>query len=225
MNYEDFFSTSYLSNDSSFWMPERDCLYPDDYDIYISEKLAKENINKEFLEWPKLRDQKNFEYTERIFEFLDSDLMTVIRFLEHHFTRYHEKNGDKRSFLFFIQEMLPKFKQLTESRKNTVLAWLDEKRYEIKNNLKSTHIDMKITWNGSPAQFGYLFLELVKHGFIEPPLYNGEMNYTGLSRLCNNYFDIETTSQNLTKEMNPEKNTLSDTKRAKFTIPNLSDLL
>jgi len=80
----------------------------------------------------------------------------------------------------------------------------------------------KIKWLGTPSLFGYLFLELVKHGFIEPPLYNGDPNYTGFARLCFQYFDIDTTPGNLIKEMNPEKNTLSDTKRLKF--PDLSEL-
>jgi hypothetical protein len=82
----------------------------------------------------------------------------------------------------------------------------------------------KIKWNGTPSQFGYLFTELIKQGFIEPPLYNGEMNISGFSRLCWECFDINTTPQNLEKECNPNKNDLSETKRAKFTIPNLSDL-
>jgi len=90
----------------------------------------------------------------------------------------------------------------------------------------------KIKWKGKPSQFAFLFLELVKHGFIEPPFHRGESNnYTGLSRLCYQYFDIDTTPENLTKELKPDnektgtrKNTLSDTNRAKFTIPNLSDL-
>ena len=82
----------------------------------------------------------------------------------------------------------------------------------------------KIKWLGTPSQFGYIFLELVKQGFIELTLHNGDSNFTELARRCYKYFDIDTTPENLKKEMNPNKNTLSDTKRAKFTIPNLSDL-
>jgi len=82
----------------------------------------------------------------------------------------------------------------------------------------------KIKWNGTPSQFGYLFTELIKQGFIEPPLYNGEMNIKGFARLCWECFNINTTPQNLEKECNPNKNDLSETKRAKFTIPNISDL-
>ena len=93
---------------------------------------------------------------------------------------------------------------------------------------KPTQSDKKITWKGTPSQFGYIFLELVNHGFIEPPLYASEWSYSGLAKLCYQYFHIEsepgkpTTLENLKKEMNPKNNTLSDTKRAKF--PNLAEL-
>jgi hypothetical protein len=81
----------------------------------------------------------------------------------------------------------------------------------------------RIKWKGSPALFGYIFSELVKNGFIDPPLFRGDPNYAGLAKLCFQYFNVnETTIENLIKEMNPKKNSLSDTKRAKF--PNLSDL-
>ncbi len=82
----------------------------------------------------------------------------------------------------------------------------------------------KIKWLGSPSIFGFLMTELVKRGYIEPPLRNGESNYAGFAKLCYQYFDIDTTQENLIKEMNPGKCTLSDTKREKFTIPELSDL-
>jgi hypothetical protein len=80
----------------------------------------------------------------------------------------------------------------------------------------------KIKWKGSPAQFGYLFTELVKNDFLETPVHNGEPNFTGFAKQCWEHFEINTTLENLIKEMNPKKNTLSDTKRIKF--PKLSDL-
>jgi len=82
----------------------------------------------------------------------------------------------------------------------------------------------KIKWLGTPAQFGYIMTELIGKGFVEPPLYNGEPNFSGLTRLCFQAFNIDTTPGNLKNEMNPKRNTLSDTKRQKFTIPNISDL-
>ena len=82
----------------------------------------------------------------------------------------------------------------------------------------------KIKWNCSPAIFGFLFSELVKQNYIKPPLYNGETNMTGLAKLLWNYFEIKTTKENFIKEMNPNKTSLSETKRMKFTIPDLKSL-
>ena len=102
---------------------------------------------------------------------------------------------------------------------------------------KPTLSNNKIKWNGTPSQFGYLFLELVKHGFIEPPPHGSEWSYSGLAKQCYQYFHIEskpgklTTLENLIKELQPDniktgnrKNTLCDSIRAKFTIPDLPDL-
>jgi hypothetical protein len=168
-----------------------------------------------------------------------------LNFLDFHFSKYI---GNSIDFLYFIETFLttdpleytrPDYipdpdgtttfivyrRRLLDSPKKQVLfEWLETKKKEIQQSKISVKQDEKIKWNGTPSQFAYLFLELVKHGFIEPPLYNGEQNFTGLSRLCYQYFDIQTTPGNLIKEMNPEKNTLSDTKRAKFTIPDISDL-
>ena len=82
----------------------------------------------------------------------------------------------------------------------------------------------KIKWKASPSIFGFLMNELVKHGYIEPPLRGGEYNFTGLAKLCCSYFEINSPLENVIKELNPNKNALSDVKRAKFTIPELSDL-
>jgi hypothetical protein len=107
--------------------------------------------------------------------------------------------------------------------KRHVNEWIEDKREALKEEKPKQPFE-KIKWNGSPAVFGYLFLELVKKGFITPPLFNGEPNFTALSRLCFEYFEIDTTPENLTKALNEKSNPLSNTKRAKFTIPERSDL-
>jgi hypothetical protein len=80
----------------------------------------------------------------------------------------------------------------------------------------------KIKWKGTPALFGYLFSEFVKNDFVETPVRSGEPNLTGFAKQCWEHFEIDTTLENLIKEMNPTKNTLTDPKRSKF--PKLSDL-
>lgn len=116
---------------------------------------------------------------------------------------------------------------------NSEMGYINQKINELESNNKTEDDPdtkkpdqklKKITWKGTPSQFGYIILELVKHGFIDPPPYNTGPNFTGLARLCFHYFDIKTTEDNLIKELNPYNNTLSDGKRAQFQIPDLSDL-
>jgi len=111
-----------------------------------------------------------------------------------------------------------------------MIKWIELEIEKLKEMEKLTSgaevpTSKKIEWKGSPALFGYLFTELIKKGYIEPELHNGEMSYQGTAKLFFNHFNVNnTTFENLKNEMNPGKCKLSDTKRAKFTIPNLSDL-
>jgi hypothetical protein len=81
----------------------------------------------------------------------------------------------------------------------------------------------KIKWLGTPSQFSFLFLELANKGFIEFPIYNGEISPTRLAKLCFNNFEIETTEGSLTTEFKTNSS-LSETYRAKFTIPEKKDI-
>ena len=91
------------------------------------------------------------------------------------------------------------------------------------NKIGKTDIQ-KLKWNCSPSILGWLITELANKGYIEYPIHNGDPNPTGLAKMCFSIFELDTTKENLIKEFNSNKNTLSDTKRAKFTIPVLKDL-
>ncbi len=82
----------------------------------------------------------------------------------------------------------------------------------------------KLKWNCSPSLLGFIITELANKGFIQYPLWNGDINPTGLAKQCFNLFEIDTTEENLIKEFNPKKCTLSETKRAKFTFPEIKDV-
>jgi hypothetical protein len=84
--------------------------------------------------------------------------------------------------------------------------------------------DFKLKCNASPAIIGHIFNELVAKGYIEPPLYNAEINLTALAKWFKSNFEIETTEEYLRKVFNPNSNTLSFEKKQKFTIPELKDL-
>jgi hypothetical protein len=85
---------------------------------------------------------------------------------------------------------------------------------------------IKLNWLGSPSQFSYILSELARNGFIEIPSTNGEASYSKFAKVCWELFNFQnsTTLENLQKEMNPNKNTLSDTVRSKFQFPNLTDI-
>jgi hypothetical protein len=93
-------------------------------------------------------------------------------------------------------------------------------------NKGNLSIITKLKWLGTPSQFSYIFLELAKNGFIEIPSTNGEASYSKYSKVCWDLFEFQnkTTLENLQKEMNPNKNTLSEGVRAKFTFPSLDDI-
>lgn len=89
---------------------------------------------------------------------------------------------------------------------------------------------VKLKWNCQPAVAGFIISELIRAGYIDPPTTNGEMSNAKLAAVCNQIFDIRgkedkpTTLDYLKNVVDPERNTLSPTKRAKLKLPDLSDL-
>jgi hypothetical protein len=125
----------------------------------------------------------------------------------------HNKQVETKSNL--IGEMI-KFVNLKIDVINEIL--------KLDNNLVESNSANKIKWLGSPSLMGFVFVELMRRGFIELPLYNGEENYTALANHLDNFFEYNGKKSTLEKECSPKSNSLSETKRAKFTIPKLLDL-
>lgn len=147
----------------------------------------------------------------------------TFEFLEYHLNRYFEKQGDTRPFLFYLLEILPDFPEIRDERKKTIIAWVEEKKNEVKNNVQTVKSEKKIKWLGSPAILAFLMQEFVEREYIEPPKYGGEPSMSGLAKLCYKYFEIDVTPEYFERAMrNPEA--LAYAKKQKFTIPNLSDL-
>jgi hypothetical protein len=87
------------------------------------------------------------------------------------------------------------------------------------------HKVQKLKWLGKPEQFGYIFSELARQGFIEMPGTNGEGSYAKYAKVCFELFEFKTNSlDNLERVLNPEKNVLSDSNRAKISIPDIKDI-
>jgi hypothetical protein len=70
----------------------------------------------------------------------------------------------------------------------------------------------------------FIINELVEKGFIHAPQTKGDTSYRKLAIEVLNAFEVDTTEQNMQKELNPNKNTLGEISRLKINIPNISDL-
>lgn len=196
-------------------LPYQELIQKIDYEKLKTDEYYIKPLEKAF------RDQ----YISKILFYLTPP-SELKKFLDYHFFQYQ---GTKEDFIYFAEWTTGELKNLYSTHHKVSLSqdyifqiikdWAEEKRSELKTDGK--HLG-KIKWNGSPSVFGYLFLELVKNGFIEAPVRGGDPNYAGFAKQCFQHFELNTTLENLIKEMNPGKNTLSDTKRYKF--PNISDL-
>jgi hypothetical protein len=155
-------------------------------------------------------------------EILDGDSFPANEFLG-----YHLKNtfqNDAKKYTAFLDIICLKYTEfLGRKHEPIVKRFLAEASSDSNQIVKEKG---KLKWKGAPSQFGYLFLELARQGFIELPSTNGEASYRKYSQTCFEMFEFEnkTTAQNLEKEMNPGKNTLSDTVRNRFIIPDFKDI-
>jgi hypothetical protein len=84
--------------------------------------------------------------------------------------------------------------------------------------------EKKLKWCGKPSHLAFIINELVEKGFIDSPKSKGDTSYKKLADEVLSAFDVDTTEQNMQKELNPNKNTVGDFNRMKITIPNISDL-
>jgi hypothetical protein len=107
------------------------------------------------------------------------------------------------------------------------IGWLKGHIAELNQSLTASNTPNgleKIKWLGKTSQIAYLFSELAKKGFIDLPTTRGDGSYSKLGVLIMQYFDVDTTIDNMKKEVNPAKNSLSETSRNKFVIPDIKDL-
>ncbi len=167
----------------------------------------------------------------------------LYEFLEYHYSKYIIKNpGQELDFLHFIEQSTDHVSNITATKKDEpggiikigdadknriklITNWVEDKREKLTAGVTEPGNPVeKIKWNGSSEILGFLFLELVRKGYIDPPLFHGKPNFTGLSRLCGQYFEVGTTPGNLERVFNEENNALTTWKRERFTIPPLSEI-
>ncbi len=229
--FEDYFSYSYSDELKNKYILER--LNKGQFEVYLPTKLQIRPADKKLTDWDDEREKVFIGVYNFAFNYVD--LSIGLKFLEYHYQKYVDKHIFGLDFLIFIQENFPILKASREGRRPVILEWVEKQmkemnRQPLQEESEFVSTKIKIQWKGSPALFGYIILELVGKGYIEPPRHGGEWSYAKLAKLCFQYFEIHnnkgevTTLENLIKEINPNKCTLSDTKRARFTIPDLSDL-
>jgi hypothetical protein len=163
----------------------------------------------------------------------------ITGFLNFHYDKFKEhRPGREFDFLFHIDENTEGekgliFKKLdtseeqylSESKRKLIKDWIATQKKKLEEEQKNTQgANNKIKWNGSPEILGFLFLELVHKGYIDPPLYHGKPNFTGLSRLVGQTFALDSTPGNLERAFNESNNQLTDYKRDRFEIPPLSEI-
>jgi len=150
-------------------------------------------------------------------------------YLDKEYLTFRNQNpGKELDFLWYIEESIKTIWVINlhaHSRKKIIFDWNEEKRKELKAEVEEPGAQVeKIKWKGSPAIFTFLFRELVEKGYIEPPIFGAEWTYSGLAKLCLEHFDIDVDPEYFARAMrNPDA--LVNTKREKFTIPDLSDLV
>lgn len=125
---------------------------------------------------------------------------------------------------YFLNDFFEQFKEL---------SGLSDNHFELNEECKTEKIE-KIKWLGSPEQFGYIFGQLAKKGYIELPTSQGEGSLSKLADLCLLYFEIlstkgkntgqQTTKENLERAINYETNQLGLKGKSSLEIPYLKDL-
>ena len=85
----------------------------------------------------------------------------------------------------------------------------------------------RLTWSCKPAVAGYIISELIRAGYVEPPTTNGDLSYSKLADICNQIFKVaqhSPTRDSWRNVIDPNRNTLSEIKRAKIKLPDSSEI-
>ncbi len=201
----------YGENDTKEERVERWLNYKAKCEVY-DEMFIKEYFTDLFFIGPS----RTIEMLNVHYEYFPEDKINFLEFIQLTLTLYPH-------FVPFINDERDPNDPRIPIRTDLINDWITEKRKEIKGEATGTLIT-KMKWNGSAASFGYLFSELVEKGWITPPQRSGKTNWAGFGKLCYLHFDLNSTIDNIIKEINPPKGQYVNNKRDQFTIPDLSSL-
>lgn len=149
--------------------------------------------------------------------------LKLIEFLEFHLMDTFK--NDFKEYRPFLESVCRKYKDfLVGDYSESIESYIQTKE----NETAATTVSKveKLVWTGKPSQFGHVFLELASKGYIDLPSTNGQGSYGKFARICWDLFDFDpaTTPGNIEKQLNPEKNDLSLSNKAKFSIPEIKDI-
>jgi len=184
----------------------------------------------------KLREGRYLElyrYDDRFLRKLFTiDPLEINPFLEYHLEKYRGNKEDfieKINLLFSTKNTIDYF-----NKYNTDLALQNANHSHIFDHTDgirrwreqfTTHISQKLKWKGTPSQFGHIFYELAKKGFIDTPMWRGQINKSELARICWGLFEIKSKSiENLAKELSADDNSLTHANKELIKIPHISEL-
>lgn len=184
---------------------QNDCVFIDTifhgYKLHpmYSEKERAENG----IDYTGFLDHELFNWENDKLDWIDHTIQLFIRMREEWNAR--EEDYQKNDLLEFEE----------------ALQWLNDKQEEYLNkvgsiNNSSNKIE-KIKWLGSPSQFGYLFLELERKGFIEFPKTGGIISHKKFAEICFKVFEIKGKLSSLVKECT--KSSLTPANKDDFKIP------
>lgn len=84
------------------------------------------------------------------------------------------------------------------------------------------HQSKKIAWSGTPAQFGFILRELIDKGYISIP--SSVKSYIEQARYLKDFFDVNTSVENMRKELSTEQNSMVSKNQLRFRIPCIDSL-
>ncbi len=95
----------------------------------------------------------------------------------------------------------------TPASQKILVEWVNEKKKHFqKSILKEEAVEknnsplVKIKWLGSPEQFGHIFGKLIKGGYIDLPLSDGDKSVSKIAEHFLQVFDIRSTKKNRGKQ-------------------------
>lgn len=190
-----------------------------DDSINIDERIASlRNYQNEFQEW-----KQDLENIMAETDFGSVSLQEYAAFNQFHIEITNIVTGIENA----INNISDKEKEAQLNQMQTLVNGYAERLDIIEKGhikLKKVRKHEKIVWRGKASHLAYLFIELAEKGFIELPSTSGEGSYSKLGMILFELFDADTTVGNLSRECNPNFNSLTNPNRAKFSIPHLSDM-